>query len=99
MLRKRCSEPVASDTSHVQLGRPFDASRRPAAKKAAKPATDPRFPNGPLAVLDGDGSAYGVDGIVLDCPATTVVELVECTLREAGLGAPKLTATARTPTR
>ncbi|MFE2473110.1 telomere-associated protein Tap [Streptomyces mirabilis] len=65
-------------------------SRRPATKKAAKPAGDPRFPHGPLAVLDGDGSAYGVDGIVLDCPATTVVELVEWTLRESGLGAAKL---------
>ncbi|MGW3060589.1 telomere-associated protein Tap [Streptomyces goshikiensis] len=70
--------------------RPAATSRRPAAKKAAVPALDPRFPNGPLAVLDGDGSAYGVGGIVLDCPATTVVELVEWTLREAGLGAPKL---------
>lgn len=65
-------------------------SRRPAAKKAAKPAVDPRFPHGPLAVLDGDGSAYGVDGIVLDCPATTVPELVEWTLKESGLGAAKL---------
>ncbi|MFH9748049.1 telomere-associated protein Tap [Streptomyces anulatus] len=65
-------------------------SRRSAAKKTAKPATDPRFPHGPLAVLDGDGSAYGTDGIVLDCPATTVPELVEWTLRESGLGAAKL---------
>ncbi|MEV6726636.1 helix-turn-helix transcriptional regulator [Streptomyces xanthochromogenes] len=65
-------------------------SRRPAAKKAAAPAVDPRFPHGPLAVLDGDGSAYAVGGIVLDCPATTVVELVEWTLRESGLGAAKL---------
>ncbi|MFD4559630.1 telomere-associated protein Tap [Streptomyces sp. NPDC058469] len=70
--------------------RPTAASRRPAAKKAAQPAADPRFPHGPLAVLDGDGSAYGVDGIVLDCPATTVVELVEWTLKESGLGAAKL---------
>ncbi|MFK4106132.1 telomere-associated protein Tap [Streptomyces sp. NPDC019531] len=70
--------------------RPAAASRRPAPKKAAQPAVDPRFPHGPLAVLDGDGSAYGVDGLVLDCPATTVVELVEWTLRESGLGAPKL---------
>ncbi|MGW4569153.1 telomere-associated protein Tap, partial [Streptomyces sp. NPDC004561] len=54
------------------------------------PALDPRFPHGPLAVLDGDGSAYGVDGIVLDCPATTIPELVEWTLRESGLGTPKL---------
>ncbi|MGX1952570.1 telomere-associated protein Tap [Streptomyces sp. CB02115] len=60
------------------------------AGKATAPAPDPRFPHGPLAVLDGDGSAYGTDGIVLDCPATTVVELVEWTLRESGLGAPKL---------
>ncbi|MEU2303060.1 helix-turn-helix domain-containing protein [Streptomyces antibioticus] len=69
---------------------PAAASRRPATKKAAQPAADPRFPHGPLAVLDGEGCAYGVDGIVLDCPATTVVELVEWTLRESGLGAPKL---------
>ncbi|MCF3184754.1 transcriptional regulator, partial [Streptomyces polychromogenes] len=65
-------------------------SRRPAAKKAAAPALDPRFPHGPLAVLDGDGSAYGVNGIVLDCPATTIPELVEWTLNESGLGAAKL---------
>ncbi|MFC5799324.1 telomere-associated protein Tap [Streptomyces formicae] len=65
-------------------------SRRPAAKKAAKSAVDPRFPHGPLAVLDGDGSAYGIDGIVLDCPATTIPELVEWTLKESGLGAVKL---------
>ncbi|PSK68023.1 transcriptional regulator [Streptomyces sp. CS149] len=65
-------------------------SRRPAAKKAAAPAVDPRFPHGPLAVLDGDGSAYGAGGIVLNCPATTIPELVEWTLRESGLGAAKL---------
>ncbi|MGW1364516.1 telomere-associated protein Tap [Streptomyces chartreusis] len=65
-------------------------SRRPAAARAVKPAADPRFPHGPLAVLDGDGSAYGVDGLVLDCPAATVVELVEWTLRESGLGAARL---------
>ncbi|GAA3759030.1 telomere-associated protein Tap [Streptomyces tremellae] len=70
--------------------RPAATSRRPAMKKAAQPAADPRFPHGPLAVLDGDGCAYGVNGIVLDCPAGTVVELVEWTLRESGLGAPKL---------
>ncbi|QHF95457.1 MULTISPECIES: telomere-associated protein Tap [Streptomyces] len=75
-------------------------SRWPAAKntgkpaknagKSAKPVSDPRFPHGPLAVLDGDGSAYGVDGIVLDCPATTVPGLVEWALTESGLGAPRL---------
>lgn len=65
-------------------------SRRPTAKSTAHPAADPRYPHGPLAVLDGAGSAYGTDGIVLDCPATTVPELVEWTLRESGLGAGKL---------
>ena len=94
------SEPQSAATAPVQApvapasperpARPATSSRRSAAKKAAAPATDPRFPHGPLAVLDADGSAYGVDGIVLDCPATTIVELVEWTLRESGLGAPKL---------
>ncbi|MEU5298593.1 telomere-associated protein Tap [Streptomyces umbrinus] len=65
-------------------------SRRPAKRRAAQLATDPRFPHGPLAVLDGDGSAYGTDGIVLDCPATTIPQLVEWTLKESGLGAPRL---------
>ncbi|MEU8934264.1 helix-turn-helix domain-containing protein [Streptomyces sp. NPDC048409] len=73
-----------------RAARPATSSRRPAAKQAAAPAVDPRFPHGPLAVLDGDGSAYGVDGLVLDCPAATVVELVEWTLRESGLGAAQL---------
>ncbi|MEW2467961.1 helix-turn-helix transcriptional regulator [Streptomyces sp. NPDC046994] len=65
-------------------------SRRPAKKRAAQFATDARFPHGPLAVLDSDGSAYGVNGIVLDCPATTIPELVEWTLKESGLGASRL---------
>ncbi|MEE1735425.1 helix-turn-helix transcriptional regulator [Streptomyces sp. BE147] len=65
-------------------------SRRPTAKKAAQPATDPRFPNGPLAVLDGHGSAHGIDDLVLHCPATTIPELVEWTLTESGLGAARL---------
>ncbi|MFK4070854.1 telomere-associated protein Tap [Streptomyces sp. NPDC029674] len=65
-------------------------SRRPAAKRTAKPAADPRFPHGPLAVLDGDGCAYAAHGTVLDCPATTVMDLVHWTLRDSGLGASKL---------
>ncbi|MFE6334795.1 telomere-associated protein Tap [Streptomyces sp. NPDC057798] len=70
-----------------QPGRP---AGRAARQPTALPAADPRFPHGPLAVLDGDGTAYGVGGIVLHCPATTLPELVEWTLRESGLGAPKL---------
>ncbi|MFI1067741.1 telomere-associated protein Tap [Streptomyces spororaveus] len=74
----------------VEASGPSATSRRPVKKAAAHPAVDPRFPHGPLAVLDGDGSAYGVDGIVLDCPATSVPELVEWTLKESGLGAAQL---------
>ena len=79
------------------------ASRRPAAKKAttkkaapapstsaAVAAVDPRFAHGPLGVLDGDGSLYCAGGLVLDCPAKSVPELVEWTLAEAKLGASRL---------
>ncbi|MFG2235966.1 telomere-associated protein Tap [Streptomyces sp. NPDC048723] len=69
---------------------PSAPSRRPARKAAPQAPVDPRFPHGPLAVLDGDGSAYGMDGIVLDCPATTVAQLVEWTLKESRLGAAQL---------
>ncbi|MFF8196440.1 telomere-associated protein Tap [Streptomyces bobili] len=74
------------------------ASRRPAARKAA-PAntlaggTDSRFENGPLAVVDvedGKVLAYCVGGLVLDVPAKSLPSLVEWTLKEAKLGAPKL---------
>ncbi|MGY4920412.1 telomere-associated protein Tap [Streptomyces sp. 900116325] len=74
-------------------------SRRPAVKKAtAKPATapvvfDPRFENGPLAVVeveDGQVSAYCVGGLVLDVPAKSIPALVDWTLSEAKLGAPRL---------
>ncbi|CAL9676315.1 hypothetical protein SUDANB15_07790 (plasmid) [Streptomyces sp. enrichment culture] len=74
-------------------------TRRPAVRKAAPadtPAdgTDPRFENGPLAVVDVDTDgqvlAYCVGGLVLDVPAKSLPSLVEWTLREAKLGQPKL---------
>ncbi|SHM23529.1 telomere-associated protein Tap [Actinacidiphila paucisporea] len=71
-------------------------SYRPTARKAvAKPApaptaADPRFAHGPLGVLDGDGFLYCAGGLMLECPAGTVPELVEWTLAEAKLGAPRL---------
>ncbi|WP_330262052.1 telomere-associated protein Tap [Streptomyces griseorubiginosus] len=96
------AEPAASEAARADAPQPVDVSgagpARPATRSAAtsrrpasaRPAADPRFPHGPLAVLDGDGCAYGLDGIVLDCPAASVVELVEWTLRASGLGAPRL---------
>ncbi|WP_329236814.1 telomere-associated protein Tap [Streptomyces canus] len=75
------------------------SSRRPLARKAAPDGTpaggiDARFENGPLAVVDVDADgqvlAYCVGGLVLDVPARSIPALVEWTLREAKLGAPKL---------
>ncbi|MET4921732.1 helix-turn-helix transcriptional regulator [Streptomyces sp. PSRA5] len=70
------------------------SSRRPVARDAA-PASgvDPRFENGPLAVVDvedGKVLAYCVGGLVLDVPAKSLPALVDWTLTEARLGAPKL---------
>ncbi|MFE4654758.1 telomere-associated protein Tap [Streptomyces sp. NPDC056707] len=73
-------------------------SLRPGARKAAPAATppggsDPRFENGPLAVVDvedGKVLAYCTGGLVLDVPAKSLPSLVDWTLKEAKLGAPKL---------
>ncbi|MFF0226883.1 telomere-associated protein Tap [Streptomyces sp. NPDC004629] len=78
---------------------PSSPSRRPAANKttpgpAATAAADPRFENGPLAVVDADADgqvlAYCVGGLVLDVPAKSLPALVDWTLREAKLGQPRL---------
>ncbi|MFD7324267.1 telomere-associated protein Tap [Streptomyces sp. NPDC059875] len=75
-------------------------SRRPGARKAAPAGTpassgvDPRFENGPLAVVDVDADgqvlAYCPGGLVLDVPAKSIPALVDWTLTEGKLGQPKL---------
>ncbi|RFU83733.1 XRE family transcriptional regulator [Streptomyces triticagri] len=74
-------------------------SRRPGVKKTAAahpPAAggDPRFVNGPLAVVDVDADgqvlAYCMGGLVLDVPAQSLPALVDWTLHEGLLGQPKL---------
>ncbi|WP_137991454.1 telomere-associated protein Tap [Streptomyces vilmorinianum] len=78
--------------------RPSPTSRRPGARQAAPASTpagaDPRFENGPLAVVDvtddGEVLAYCVGGLVLDVPAKSLPTLVDWTLTEAKLGQPKL---------
>ncbi|MFD5555182.1 telomere-associated protein Tap [Streptomyces sp. NPDC127068] len=76
-------------------------SRRPPTEEPAPatppapgtPQTPPKFENGPLAVVDVDDGqvlAYCVGGLVLDVPAKSVAGLVDWTLREAGLGQPRL---------
>lgn len=79
-----------------QPSRPQPAPRTPRPAAApAQPETDPRFANGPLLVVDGDGSAYGAGGLVLDCPATTIADLVAWTLAEARIGSPRLHPSGR----
>ncbi|WP_267717274.1 telomere-associated protein Tap [Streptomyces sp. CoH17] len=88
----------AAATRPAPTTRTSSTSRRPGAKKAAPagtPAggTDPRFENGPLAVVDiedGQVLAYCSGGLVLDVPAKSIPALVDWTLREAKLGQPKL---------
>jgi hypothetical protein len=91
--------PVAAPAADAtRPARTPSASRRPGAKKAAPagaPAgsADPRFENGPLAVVDvedGQVLAYCTGGLVLDVPAKSIPALVDWTLREAKLGQPKL---------
>ncbi|MEV8366268.1 telomere-associated protein Tap [Streptomyces niveus] len=78
---------------------PVAARTTSTTRKQAPPAnapadmTDPRFENGPLAVVDvedGQVLAYCTGGLVLDVPAKSVPALVDWTLSEAKLGAPKL---------
>ncbi|MEW2065042.1 telomere-associated protein Tap [Streptomyces sp. NPDC090126] len=86
----------------ASAGRP-SMSRRPGARKtseAGTPAggTDPRFENGPLAVVDvedGQVLAYCTGGLVLGVPAKSLPTLVEWTLKEAKLGQPKLSGPGR----
>ncbi|MFJ5266713.1 telomere-associated protein Tap [Streptomyces sp. NPDC088387] len=88
----------AAATRPASTPRSTSTSRRPGAKKAAPagtPAggTDPRFENGPLAVLDiedGKVLAYCVGGLVLEVPAKSLPSLIDWTLKEAKLGQPKL---------
>ncbi|CAL9323903.1 telomere-associated protein Tap [Streptomyces sp. SudanB66_2053] len=81
-----------------RTARSTSTSRGSGARKAAPagtPAggTDPRFENGPLAVVDvedGQVLAYCTGGLVLDVPAKSIPALVDWTLKEAKLGQPKL---------
>ncbi|MEU6175812.1 helix-turn-helix transcriptional regulator [Streptantibioticus parmotrematis] len=78
------------------VAKPTASSRRPGAKKAVKKPddADPRFENGPLAVVDAgaDGLvvAYCVGGLVLEVPAKSLPALIEWTLAEARLGQARL---------
>ncbi|WP_282698266.1 helix-turn-helix transcriptional regulator [Streptomyces sp. CC208A] len=81
----------------ARTARPSQTSRRPGGKKAAwanNPAPGGAYAHGPLLVLDaGAGrevTGYGIGGLILDVPATSLPALVEWTLSEAQLGAFRL---------
>ena len=88
----------AAATRTARTARTSSTSRRPGAKQPAPSGTraggaDPRFENGPLAVVDvedGKVLAYCTGGLVLDVPAKSLPSLVDWTLKEAKLGTPKL---------
>ncbi|CAC22741.1 MULTISPECIES: telomere-associated protein Tap [Streptomyces] len=97
--------PSASAAAPTAPPRPAAPGRQPAARRAdgkqsaaclrtaAAGGTDPRFENGPLAVVDvedGQVRAYCTGGLVLDVPAKSLAALVDWTLAEAKLGQPKL---------
>lgn len=90
------ARPASGAPASRRTGTKKPAAKKPAAKKAAAApdAVDPRFENGPLAVVDcaddGQVSAYCVGGLVLDVPAKSLPALVEWTLKEARLGQPRL---------
>ncbi|MFD7570215.1 telomere-associated protein Tap [Streptomyces sp. NPDC059810] len=94
------SPPAAAASRQVATVRPRSVSGRVGVRKATQASTpmsegtDPRFVNGPLAVVDVDADgqvlAYCTGGLVLEVPATSLSSLVEWALEEAGLGQSRL---------
>jgi DNA-binding transcriptional regulator YiaG len=84
------ADPASASTRPSSTSRRSDTPRTATQRRTlAAPEVDARFPAGPLAVLDGAGAAYLVDGRTVDCPAATVPQLVEWALA-AGLGQARL---------
>ncbi|MER7720053.1 helix-turn-helix domain-containing protein [Streptomyces flaveolus] len=90
--------PTAAPPGSGQGSRPAAASSRRPVRAGRGPATaaavsDPRYAHGPLLVLDADGdgtlTGFGRDGLVVECPARTVAQLVAWTLDQP-VGAPPL---------
>lgn len=92
------AQPSVPTPAAAPAAAPRSSSAKPARKKAAKKpeqqrgsgqASD-RFADGPLVVLDGDGTAYGIGGQVWECPATSVPGVVAWALQDMRLGTPRL---------
>ncbi|MEV5910542.1 helix-turn-helix domain-containing protein [Streptomyces chartreusis] len=84
------TQPAAPVVCSVAPPQPVTEHWPVARKTPATPTSDARFAHGPLAVVDGDGTAYCADGLVLDGPLTDLPALVDWVLGEAKLGAGRL---------
>ncbi|WP_331726133.1 helix-turn-helix transcriptional regulator [Streptomyces sp. NBC_00470] len=86
--------PTASPRRPASTAKTASTSRRSAPRRAARAdASDPRFANGPLAVIDvedGQVVAHCTGGLVMDVPAKSIPALVDWTLTDGKLGQPKL---------
>ncbi|MFE2117885.1 telomere-associated protein Tap [Streptomyces microflavus] len=92
--------PASSSSSRRAGARKAAGSGTPGTGESGTPGsgTDPRFENGPLAVVDvedGHVVAYCVGGLVLDVPAKSLPSLVEWTLKQGKLGQSKLSGPGR----
>lgn len=93
-------DPVSASPAQATPSHPVSTASTPRRQGAEMPTstktaagTDPRFENGPLAVVDvenGQVLAHCTGGLILDVPAKSLPALVDWTLREAKLGHPKL---------
>ncbi|MEE1728701.1 helix-turn-helix transcriptional regulator, partial [Streptomyces sp. BE282] len=100
ITRTTKTTPASSSLSRRAGARKAAGSGTPGTGESGTPGsgTDPRFENGPLAVVDvedGHVVAYCVGGLVLDVPAKSLPSLVEWTLKEAKLGQSKLSGPGR----
>ncbi|MFB7431633.1 helix-turn-helix transcriptional regulator [Streptomyces microflavus] len=100
ITRTTKTTPASSSSSRRAGARKAAGSGTPGTGESGTPGsgTDPRFENGPLAVVDvedGRVVAYCVGGLVLDVPAKSLPSLVEWTLKEAKLGQSKLSGPGR----
>ena len=88
-------EPAPAPTPAPAAAAPRPAGKAPAPAPAAAAtggsAGEDPYANGPLLVVDaaadGQVHAYGLGGLVLDCPAKTIASLVDWTLSKARVGA------------
>jgi transcriptional regulator with XRE-family HTH domain len=88
-------EPAPAPAAVPAPARSASRTPRPAPVPPPDEQAERRFANGPLLVLDGDGTAYGIGGLVLDCPARTLPALVDWVLTQAQIGSPRLHRSGR----